>query len=138
MSLEWLLRGTGLSLVVLAASHAVFWRILKWREETARLTPLNGRVFLVHMLFIVLILTGQGVLLLARAELLVARSELATWLLAGLTAFFGARLVIQWLVFDPVLALGSRWRTLLRVVATSGWLGYVLIFSFALSRQFES
>ena len=138
MSLEWLLRGTGVSLLILAASHGPVWRLLKWREEVSRLTPLNGRVFLVHLLFIVFILTAQGVLLVARAELLVARSDLATWLLAGLTAFFGVRLVVQWLVFDPVLALGSRWRTPLRTAATAGWLGYVFIFSFALAHQFES
>lgn len=138
MSLEWLLRGTGVSLLMLAASHGLFWRLLKWRQQTSLLTPLNARVFLIHLLFIVLILTAQGVLLVARAELLVARSELATWLLAGLIAFFGVRLVVQWLVFDPVLALDSPWRTPLRIAASSGWLGYVLIFSFALARQLEA
>ena len=120
---------------MLSAAHLVFWRLFAWRAEIARLSPLTARVFVVHLGFIMLVLTGLGCLLVGSPELLVERSPLARVLLGGLVVFWTARLVVQPVVFDPVLARGRRWRLPLRIVATLGWTLYVLVFGAAFVHQ---
>ena len=60
MTLALHLRITGALLLGLAAAHVAFPRRLHWKEELARLSPLNRQIFLVHCLFIVLMLVMMG------------------------------------------------------------------------------
>ena len=132
MSLALLLRVAGASLIVLSLFHAVLWRTLAWDKEVERLSPLNARVFSVHTFFIAFVLCALGLLSLLRPELLLARSELACWVLSGVVVFWFARLVIQPLVFDRVMTLGwmrSRW---IRWGATLLWAAYVAVYGAAL------
>jgi hypothetical protein len=135
--LELALRVTGLSLLVLAGLHTVFWRSFDWRGDSQRLTPLNGRVFLAHLLVVVFLLAALGLLLLFRAPLLLERTELARLLSAALVLFFALRLIAQPLLFDPVLLIGSRWRTPVRVLATSLWTAQVAVFAALLGHQLD-
>jgi hypothetical protein len=45
------LRVAGGTLIVLSLFHAVLWRTLAWGDDTAKLSPLNARVFAVHTFF---------------------------------------------------------------------------------------
>src|SRR5205823_1112388 len=83
----------------------------------ARLSPINRRVFIVHASFIVYVLIAFGVLLATRADLFIQKSDLARIVLAGMTLFFALRALAQPLVFDPVLAVGWRWSSVLEAVA---------------------
>ena len=130
-----LLRVTGWSLVALGLAHAPFWRVFGWAEEYKRLSPLNARVFAVHVFFIALVLVMVGALLAAKPALLLAPGELPRLFLGGLTVFFGLRLLAQPLVFDPVLAVGHRLRTPLRIAANLTWIFYTSLFAFALALQ---
>ena len=130
-----LLRVLGLALFALGPLHAVFWRVFDWRGESRKLTPLNARVFFAHLASVVFVVMALGLLLVLRPELLVTRSELARLFLSGAAVFFGARLLAQPFFFDPVLAQGRRGRTVLRIMATLGWLGCFLILSLALAHQ---
>ncbi|HEY8210258.1 MAG TPA: hypothetical protein VIG99_22390 [Myxococcaceae bacterium] len=134
-TLTVLLRVVGIGLLALGPLHVVLWRVLDWRQDSSRLTPLNARVFFAHLVSVVFVVMALGLLLLARAELLVARGELARLLLSGVAVFFGARLIAQPFFFDPVLARGWRWRTALRIVAITAWLGCFCVLLLALAHQ---
>jgi hypothetical protein len=135
VSLDLALRAAGLSLVVLSVFHVVLWRTLDWGREIARLSPLNARVFAVHTFFIAFVLLALGLLSLFRPDLLLARGELARWLLAAVVVFWLARLVIQPLVFDPAMVSGWMRARLLRVGVTVVWALYVVVYGVALLRQ---
>jgi hypothetical protein len=136
LSLALLLRVAGASLLVLSLFHAVLWRTLAWGREIERLSPLNARVFAVHTFFIAFVLGALGILSLVRPDLLLAPSELARLLLVGIVVFWFARLVIQPLVFDPVMRLGWLRSPLLRVGVSVVWLTYVGVYGAALLAQF--
>jgi hypothetical protein len=130
-----LLRLSGASLVVLSIFHLVLWRMLGWTREIAKLEPLNARVFAVHTFFLTFVLFGLGVLSGVFPELLLVRSELSRLLLVFIVLFWVLRLLIQLVVFDPVLWIGKPWRSLARVAASVSWLGYVVIYGIVLWRQ---
>src|SRR5438067_3078442 len=134
-TLAWLLRASGWSLVLLGMLHAAFWKVFEWGDDSARLSPINRRVFIVHASFIVYVLIAFGVLLATRADLFIQKSDLARIVLAGMTLFFALRALAQPLVFDPVLAVGCRWRNALRAVAMLAFLTYVGVFALAWAHQ---
>src|SRR5579864_2001506 len=76
-----LLRLSGASLLVLSVFHAALWRTFDWGGETNRLSPINRRVFVVHLLFITFVISALGLLSLARPDLLLVPSDLARLLL---------------------------------------------------------
>jgi len=135
MTLLVLLRVAGALLLVLAASHALFPKRLGWKEDLERLTPLNRQVFLVHTFFIVLVVSMMGVLSLAFAELLVAPSPLARFVLAGLTLFWAARLFVQWFVYDASLWRCDRFNTMVHVVFSILWTYLTAVYGAALWTQ---
>lgn len=138
MSLVALLRGAGASLIILALFHAVLWRALNWEREIERLSALNARVFVVHTLVVVFVLLAMGLLSLARPDLLIIRSELARLLLVGIVFFWAMRLLMQPVVFDPVMQEKWTRSALVRIGATLLFAGYVVIYGLALFRQFGS
>ena len=138
MSLELLLRGAGLSLIVLSLFHAILWRALDWGNEIKRLSPLNARVFSVHTFFIAFVLTALGLLSLLKPQLLLLPSELARLLLAVIVVFWVARLAIQPLIFDRVMRAGWTRSPLVRVGASLVWIIYVAIYGAALVGQFRA
>jgi hypothetical protein len=135
VSLANLLRVVGASLIVLSLFHAVLWRTLGWGEEVVRLSPLNARVFAVHVFFIAFVLFALGLLSLVEPELLLVPSELARLLLMGVVVFWIARLAIQPLVFDRVMQAGWMRSPVVRVGANVVWLLYVAVYGAALFEQ---
>ncbi|HUB08207.1 MAG TPA: hypothetical protein VMB50_14460 [Myxococcales bacterium] len=136
MSLAWLLRAAGASLVALSFLHAALWRALHWGPESERLSPLNARVFAAHTFFVAFVLLGLGLLSFARPDLLLARSDLARLLLWGVVAFWLARLALQALVFDSALRTGRTRPLLVRLGFGLPWVGYAALYGAALLRQY--
>jgi len=135
VSLEFHLRLAGALLLLLAAAHVFFPRLLGWKEDLAKLTLLNRQVFLVHVGCIMLILTLFGALALFFTADLVAPSRLAAAVLGGLTLFWGLRLLTQHLVYDRRLWLGHRRNTVLHVLATLLWIYLTGVFGWGWWRQ---
>jgi hypothetical protein len=132
-----LLRLAGASQIVLALFHGALWRTFHWTREIGRLSPINRRVFIVHLSFIAFVLTALGLLSLVRPDVLLTPSDLARLLLYGIVAFWFARLLVQPLVFDPALREGWTGRPLVRVGASVLWASYVAVYGAALLRQLE-
>jgi hypothetical protein len=135
VSLELHLRIAGALLLLLAAAHPFFPKQLGWRDDLAKLTLLNRQIFLVHVGFIVLILVLFGALALFFAADLVAPSRLATAVLAGLTLFWGLRLVTQQLIYDRSLWRGNRRNTILHILASLLWTYLTIVFGWGWWRQ---
>jgi hypothetical protein len=104
-----LLGGVGqlaLALASLAIPHA-----LGWREETDRLRPLTRQVFWTYAVYIWSFNLAFGLLSALAPGWLLDRSPLAGAASAFIAAYWGARLVIQFAVFDRAgLPAGFRFR----------------------------
>jgi len=135
MSLETHLRIAGALLLLLAAAHFFFPKQLGWKEDLAKLTLLNRQIFLVHVGFIVLILVLFGALALFFAADLTAPSRLAAAVLAGLTLFWGLRLLTQQLIYDRSLWRGHRRNTVLHILASLLWCYLTAVFGWGWWRQ---
>lgn len=129
------LRLVGASHLLLALAHAVLWRAFAWSAELRRLGPLTARVFGVHLGVVVFVLSGLGALAAVRPELLTTPSELGRLLSGAIFLFFSLRLLLQPLVFDPVLLRGSPWRPWIRLAALLLFSLYVAVYGCVLSRQ---
>jgi hypothetical protein len=121
MSWEILVRLAGLGLVALALLHAAFPRRFQWREELARLSPLNREIFWIHTLFVVLTVLLMGVPMLVDPGVWLERSRPGAWAAAGFTVFWGTRLIVQFWGYSASLWRGKRFETVIHVVATVVW-----------------
>ena len=115
--------------LVLAAGLQVPWR-LQWRQELTRLRPLNRKLLWVYYGYIgTFILTFGFVILGLHGEMLAGEKGAVT-LLAIITVFWTARLVVDALVFEhsdwpegPLFGIGhTLLNSLFVFVALSGWL----------------
>src|SRR2546430_4196998 len=82
-----LLRIAGVSLLGLFVLNFFVPRQFHWREEMARLSLINRRIFQVHAIFIAMILLMMGLLLVLIPGALLQPQALARSVLAGLTVF---------------------------------------------------
>jgi hypothetical protein len=135
VSLELHLRIAGALLLLLAAAHFLFPQQLGWKEDLAKLTLLNRQIFLVHVGFIMLILVLFGALAFFFAGDLVAPSRLAKAVLAGLTLFWGLRLLTQHFIYDRSLWRGNRRNTILHILASLLWTYLTIVFGWGWWRQ---
>lgn len=99
MNLETLVRLAGVAQLALAAASTAIPARLRWREETARLRPLLRRLFWVYAGYILGFHVAFGLLSVAGAGWLLDGSALATAVTGFIAAYWGARLLIQFLVF---------------------------------------
>lgn len=128
MTLELHLRIAGALLLLLTLVHVPMPRELRWKEDLAKLMPVNRQVFLVHNAFIVLTLVLMGSLALVYAPELAAGGRLARAVLGGLAIFWGLRFLTQQLVYDRRLWKGNPRYTAVHVVFTLLWLYLTAVF----------
>jgi hypothetical protein len=107
---------------ILLAS-ALVPRVLDWRRELGKLAPLSRQLVWVHGAFIVLVIVGFGALSLVCGSDLAAGSPLARATCALIAVFWGARLGVQFFVFDAGPLLTSA---LLRI----GYRGLTVVFAY--------
>jgi hypothetical protein len=75
--------------------------VLDWRRELAPLSTLTRQLIWVHGAFIVLTIFGLGMISLFNAETLASGTLLARSICTFIAIFWGARLSLQFLLFDP-------------------------------------
>jgi hypothetical protein len=136
MTLLLHLRIAGCLLLALAAMHFFLPKRFNWSEELARLSLLNRQIFIVHTLFIVLVLTMMGALSLFFGSLLLSGSPLARVVLGALALFWIARFVVQLFVYDKSLWRGDRFNTRAHLAFTALWAYLSAVYGAALWAQF--
>jgi hypothetical protein len=130
-----ILRIAGAGLIALALLHAPIARRLRWREEVARMSPVNADIFRVHNFFLCLVLVAMGLPCLFEPSLLVDRSRAGAWAAWMLSAFWAARLYCQWFVYRRELWRGKKFETTIHWIFTFMWLGLTTLFTLCAARQ---
>jgi hypothetical protein len=97
----------GVQLAIATANLAVA-RTLGFRANLARLTPIVSQIFLVHAVYIVLVILWFGALCLIFAAQLASGDPLARFLTGGLAGFWGLRAIIQLTVYDKTVRKDNR------------------------------
>lgn len=75
-------------------------RVLDWRGELARISPLSRHVVWTHGVFIVLTIIAFGAISIANAHTLSDGSALARWFCGFVAVFWLSRLFVQLFLFD--------------------------------------
>ena len=99
----------------------------------ARLSLLNRQIFQVHSIFLVLMLALISALLLTSADALLEPTRLSRAVLAGLTIFWGLRMLMQWFFYSPELWRGHRFNTAMHCVFSTIWVYVTGVFAMALA-----
>jgi hypothetical protein len=123
---------TGIMMAALAVLNLALPRFLRWRDELAPLSLLTRQVFQVHAFFIALIVALFAALLLTSSNALLEPTRLSRVVLAGLTIFWGMRMLIQWFYYSPALWRGHRVNTAVHCLSSIGWIYMTTTFAAAL------
>jgi len=100
--IELLIWVAGLLQLGIAATNLLLPRILRYRENLARMSPMVREIFLVHSGYIVLVLIAFGTMSLAFAPDLAGGSRLGRFRSAFLALFWLLRIPVQ-LGYDPAV-----------------------------------
>jgi hypothetical protein len=76
-----------------------------------------------------------GTVSLLDPQALLEPSRLGVWVLGGVTAFWGLRLLFQLFVYKPEIWRGNGFRTFFHVAFTAFWVYVVVIYASALRIQ---
>jgi hypothetical protein len=125
------LRVVGIVMAGLVVLNLFVPRRFRWREELARVSLLNRQIFQVHAFFLVLTLALFSALLLTSADALLQPTRLARAMLAGLTLFWGARMLVQWCYYSPATWRGDRFNTAIHVLFSGLWIYVTGVFGAA-------
>lgn len=111
---------TGALLVILGLAHAAFPRHFRWREESVNLSLLTRQILYVHTGFIGLTVFLIGLLSATCAHDL-SNTPLGKRICFGLAAFWGIRLIVQFIGYSPDLWRGKRFETIMHILFSVFW-----------------
>ena len=123
------LRIAGAGLILLALLHVSIARRLRWREDAARMSPVNEDIFHVHGFFICVVLVAMGLPCFVEPSVLLEKSRAAAWAAWSLAAFWALRLWCQWFVYRRELWRGQAFETAMHAVFTAIWIYLAAIFA---------
>jgi hypothetical protein len=121
--LPWLWTAGALQLAIIAANFAVPKK-LRCRENLARVSPMIRTVFVVHWIYIVLVLGMFTSLSFWFAPELAGASSLGRYLSAVIAVFWLLRVPIQLFFYDPEIRKQNRFGDVIFLLAFS-YLGVV-------------
>jgi hypothetical protein len=125
------LRIVGICLLALVLLNTLLPRYFAWGAELAKVTLITRQVFIVHAIFICLVLLMMAILSLFFTPLLLQPTPLASVLLGGLAFFWAFRLAAQFLIYSPKLWRGDRFRTAMHILFSGVWIYFAAIYTFA-------
>ncbi len=99
-SLKVLLMLAGVGQLVLAVGSLALPRILRWREDTARLRPLTRQVFWTYASYIWVTNVCFGLVSVFMPEQLLDSSPLARGVTGYITVYWASRVLVQFFYFD--------------------------------------
>jgi hypothetical protein len=126
------LRVVGVVMASLVVVNLVVPRRFHWREEMSRLSLLNRQIFQAHNVFLILTLALFSALLLTSGAALLEQTRLSRAVLAGLTIFWGLRMLMQWYFYSPLIWRGHRFNTVMHYVFSVVWVYVTTVFAAAL------
>jgi hypothetical protein len=130
-----LLRIAGAGLIALALLHIPIGRLLKWREDCARLTPANESIFHVHAMFICIVLILMGLPCLTEPKIFLEHSRAGQWVCWSFSTFWAIRLYCQFFVYRADLWRGKRMETAMHYWFSFIWTALAFLFAACGSHQ---
>jgi hypothetical protein len=109
MTLELLIFIGGVLHFGILLASALIPVVLDWRESLKKLDRLSQQLVWVHGAFIVLVIVGFGLISTLFAGELAAGTSLARGVCGFIGFFWGARLFVQFFVFDSKPFLTNIW-----------------------------
>lgn len=109
MTIETAVRLAGIAQLLLGAASTAIPYVLQWREETARLRPLLRQLFWVYAGYILGLHLAFGLLSMLAPSWLLDGSGLAAAVTGFIATYWGARLILQFTVFDRSDAPTGPW-----------------------------
>ena len=100
MSIETAIILAGLGQVLLVVSTLAAPKVLRWKEDTAKLRPLNRQIFWTYANYILVTNLSIGLLSLLAPELLTREDSLSTIISGYISLYWGARVVLQFTYYD--------------------------------------
>jgi hypothetical protein len=137
LNLNLHLRIVGLLLLALLYLNTQMPKRFHWNRELPKLDLLTRQIFIVHALFIGLIVLMMAILSLAFTPLLLRPSPLAAVILAGLAFFWLFRLAAQFLIYSPKLWRGNRFNTAMHVLFSCLWAYFAAVYTAAFIHAFH-
>ncbi len=119
----------GVSMIVLAIGHVYIARLLNWKEDLKKLTPINEQVFYAHTLFIACGLLLLGLVITFVPSVLVVNSMLAMIANGCFALCWLSRLIFQFVCFTGQIHGIKKVDTALRLLSTILWLFYTALFT---------
>ena len=126
------LRLAGVVMASLVVVNLLVPRRFHWREEMSRLSLVNRQIFQAHSVFLVLTLALFSALLLTCGPALLEPTRLSRAVLAGLTIFWGLRMLMQWCFYSPLIWRGHRFNTAMHYTFSVVWVYVTTVFAVAL------
>jgi hypothetical protein len=94
----------GIGQLLLAAGSLAIPRVLRWKEDTAKLVPLTRQVFWTYAAYIWVTNICFGLISTFGAELLLDSSMLARLVCTFMAAYWAGRVGVQFFYFDRTCA----------------------------------
>ena len=128
MSLPFAIQIAGMLQLLVSGANFILPRLLHYRENLAKMTPIMRQIFLVHAAYIVLVLLGNAALCLFFAHELCGTDPLGKYLSGFLALFWSSRVVVQLAYYDRATKAHFFWG---HVFFTSIFLYFALVFTAA-------
>jgi hypothetical protein len=135
--LSLLLRVAGAGLILLAFAHIPIGKILKWKEDGRKLSPVNEQVFHVHTLFLCLIIFLMGLPCLLAPSILLEKSPAGLWVTGSFAVFWAARMYSQFFIYRSDLWRGKRLETFVHFLFAIIWISLAFLFGLCAAIQLE-
>lgn len=132
MNLETLLIAAGLGHFGILIASFLVPHALDWKHQLAPLHPFLRSLFWVYGGFIVLTIASLGVLTLLHSHAMAIGEPVARSLAAFIAIFWSARLVVQFLIFDPRDFLTTRWRRIGYHTLTAAFVAQISVYLLAI------
>ncbi len=119
----------GVTMMILSVGHVYIARLLNWKEDLKKLTPINEQVFYAHTLFIAVGLLMLGLVITFAPSVLVVKSMLAMIADGCFALCWLSRLIFQFVCFTGKIHDNKKVDTSLRLLSTILWLYYTALFT---------
>lgn len=127
--LSILLRVAGAGMITLSLLHFPMATKLGWREDAARLSPMNESVFHVHTFFVCLVLVMMGLPCLIQPEVFLVPSKAGAWVTWSIALFWALRLYCQFFVYRADLWRGKLMETTVHWISVGTWTALTAVFT---------
>jgi hypothetical protein len=131
LDLPFLIRLAGFGQIALALGSLAIPKVLRWREETAKLRPLTRQIFWTYAGYIFFTNLSFGLLSAAGPQWLADGSPLAAAVTGFITVYWAARLTIQFLCLDRGDAPRGLFFIAAEVVLVSLFIGFSAVYALA-------